>query len=259
MSKVVDMTNKKFGLLTVIKRGESDKRGQAQWWCQCDCGSPLKLINGHALRQGLVTSCGCNKLKKLKEYNDSNVVDETGNVYGYLTVLHRVENVEHKNGRAQWLCRCKCGNEIITTGKLLRDGHKLSCGCMKKSKGELYIEQLLENNLCIYSEQYTVYIEQQEYNVLQRHPYYFDFAIFDNNKQLLYLIEYDGLQHFQYKDNSDFWANEQGFKKTQIRDNLKNNWCKNNNIPLIRIPYWHLKDLTIKDLLLQTSQFIINN
>ena len=68
MSKVVDMTNQKYGLLTVISRGENDKHGKAQWWCQCECGSPLKLISGAALRRGLVISCGCNKQKKLKEY-----------------------------------------------------------------------------------------------------------------------------------------------------------------------------------------------
>ena len=67
------------------------------------------------------------------------MVNEVGNVYGYLTVIRRADDSEitPKDGRAQWICRCKCGNEIITTGKLLRDGHKLSCGCMKKSKGEL--------------------------------------------------------------------------------------------------------------------------
>lgn len=41
------------------------------------------------------------------------------------------------------------------------------------------------------------------------------------------------------------------------KDNYKNDWCKNNNIPLIRIPYTHLKDLCIEDLLLETSTFII--
>ena len=207
------------------------------------------------LRRGLVISCGCNKQKKLKEYNDTKVVDETGNIYGYLTVLHRVETNEDKDGRAQWLCRCKCGKEIITTGKLLRDGHKLSCGCMKKSKGEIAIEQLLENNLFLYSEQYTVYIEQTEYEVTQCHPYYFDFAIFKDNKELDYLIEFDGQQHFEYKENKDCWNNEENFEKTQIRDNLKNQWCKDNNIPLIRIPYWHLQDLCIEDLLLETTIF----
>ena len=128
---------------------------------------------------------------------------------------------------------------------------------MKKSKGEIAIEQLLENNLFLYSEQYTVYIEQTEYEITQCHPYYFDFAIFKDNKELNYLIEFDGQQHFEYKENKDCWNNEENFEKTQIRDNLKNQWCKDNNIPLIRIPYWHLKNLTIEDLKMETSKFIV--
>jgi len=38
---------------------------------------------------------------------------------------------------------------------------------------------------------------------------------------------------------------------------IKNQWCKENNIPLIRIPYTHLQDLCLEDLQLETSQFII--
>jgi hypothetical protein len=38
---------------------------------------------------------------------------------------------------------------------------------------------------------------------------------------------------------------------------IKNQWCKENNIPLIRIPYTHLKDLSIEDLILETSKFKI--
>ena len=49
---------------------------------------------------------------------------------------------------------------------------------------------------------------------------------------------------------------EEQFKKTQEHDKYKNQWCKNNNIPLIRIPYTHLKDLCLEDLLLETSKFI---
>lgn len=257
MTKVIDITGQKFGQLTVIERGPNDKHGHAQFWCQCDCGSPLKLIASSSLRKGLTVSCGCNKLKKLKEYNDTNkLIDETGNTYGYLTVLRRAENVPPKDGRAQWVCRCKCGKEIITTGKSLRTGSKLSCGCMKKTAGEFRVEQLLEENKITYAEQYTIYIEQDKYEVIQKHPYYFDFAVLNEDKKLLYLIEYDGSQHYFAKFNSD-WNTEENLQKTQIRDNIKNQWCKDNNIPLIRIPYWHFKDLCIEDLKLETSNFII--
>lgn len=58
--------------------------------------------------------------------------NEIGNVYGYLTVLKRVEN--SKEGRARWLCRCKCGNEIVVLGKSLRSGNTKSCGCYQKER-----------------------------------------------------------------------------------------------------------------------------
>ena len=60
-----------------------------------------------------------------------------------------------------------------------------------------------------------------------------------------------------YKDYNTTWNNKENFLKTQERDVLKNQWCKDNNIPLIRIPYWHLKDLCLEDLLLETSKFIV--
>lgn len=56
--------------------------------------------------------------------------NEIGNTYGYLTVIERAENT--KEGRAQWFCRCKCGNTTIVLGKHLRSGNTKSCGCLKK-------------------------------------------------------------------------------------------------------------------------------
>ena len=67
-----------------------------------------------------------------------------------------------------------------------------------------------------------------------------------------YLIEYDGLQHFQPCEN---FVDEEQFQKGQKRDFYKNQWCKDNNIPLIRIPYTHYDNLCIEDLLLETSKY----
>lgn len=58
--------------------------------------------------------------------------NETGNTYGYLTVIARAEN--SKDGRARWLCKCKCGNEVIVLGKSLRNGNTKSCGCYQKER-----------------------------------------------------------------------------------------------------------------------------
>ena len=41
----------------------------------------------------------------------------------------------------------------------------------------------------------------------------------------------------------------------KAHDTYKNRWCKDNNIPIIRIPYTHLDNLELSDLLLETSPF----
>ncbi len=55
------------------------------------------------------------------------LIAEVGNKYGLLTVVKRSGSA--KQGQAKWLCICKCGKRIITTGASLRKGDTRSCGC----------------------------------------------------------------------------------------------------------------------------------
>jgi very-short-patch-repair endonuclease len=96
----------------------------------------------------------------------------------------------------------------------------------------------------------------QEANILYKKektfpncPFRFDFFV--ENK---YIIEYDGKQHFiDSKWGNTIITKEEAEKK----DQEKNNWCKKHNLPIIRIQYTIFNQLTIKDLLLETSSFII--
>lgn len=59
MGKFIDLTGKKFGKLTIIRRDyPNKKRGQPKWLCKCDCGNE-KIIIGYSLRGGVTKSCGC--------------------------------------------------------------------------------------------------------------------------------------------------------------------------------------------------------
>ena len=54
----------------------------------------------------------------------------------------------------------------------------------------------------------------------------------DYNNNIFCLIEYDGRQHFKYDKN---WKmSEKDFQRLQYIDNLKNQYCKKNNIKLYR-------------------------
>ena len=57
------------------------------------------------------------------------VIDLTGCKFGRLTVEKR--SGSNKRNEAMWLCKCDCGNEKIVVGKLLRNGHTKSCGCLR--------------------------------------------------------------------------------------------------------------------------------
>lgn len=58
------------------------------------------------------------------------LIDLTGQKFGRLEVLGRVEN--DKNRHSRWLCRCNCDdqNKIIALGANLKSGHTESCGCL---------------------------------------------------------------------------------------------------------------------------------
>ena len=56
--------------------------------------------------------------------------DETGNVYGLLTVLGPSETPGSFS--KLWRCRCECGTEIEVYGTQLRNGGKRSCGCLRR-------------------------------------------------------------------------------------------------------------------------------
>ena len=70
MSRLLDITGKRFGRLTVLNREGSNLEGRAMWKCKCDCGSE-KIILGKSLRVGLTKSCGCivNELRNERTRN----------------------------------------------------------------------------------------------------------------------------------------------------------------------------------------------
>ena len=56
--KLIGLTGRKFGRLTVIRRLVNDKRGQTRWLCLCDCGLE-KELRGSKITRGETRSCGC--------------------------------------------------------------------------------------------------------------------------------------------------------------------------------------------------------
>ena len=243
--KLINEIGNTYGRLTVLKRAPNDMSGKAYWICQCECGKII-TVNGVDLRSGHTQSCGCYQRDRTSE---ACKIDLIGQTIGNFTILEYAQKKYEDSVSSKWRCKCNlCGNEnvFIKTAELKR---QYSCGCVFESKGARKIEELLKANNIFY-------IKEKIFSDLifadtKRHGR-FDFFV--NNK---YIIEYDGVQHF-IAGNGHF-DNEEKFKKTQLHDQIKNEYCKKNNISLIRIPYTHFDNINIDDLIPETSKYLVNN
>ena len=147
MGKIIDLTNKKFGKLTVIKQDGRDNSGKIMWLCRCDCGTE-KRIRGNELRQGKTISCGCEGhkrreegYKKYIEYKKDNPgynIDLTGQRFGRLTVIGfnqeetKIKRQETSQESSWWDCKCDCGVNVTVMNTSLIHGKTKSCGCLQK-------------------------------------------------------------------------------------------------------------------------------
>lgn len=240
--KPIDLTNQKFGRLTALEMTNERQNNSVVWICQCECGK-IHKASASNLRSGKVKSCGCLK-QEMDKKPKGNVIDLTNQKFHHLTVVKR--DGSDNRGEAKWLCKCDCGNPnlISVLGSNLRKGHTQSCGCERRSHGEIKINNiLLETNIPFETEK-SLFKYSNGKNAT------FDFYV--NNQ---YLIEYDGETHYLY--NLHGWHSKEQLNAQQQRDMIKNEWCKQNKIPLIRIPYTHYNKLCLQDLLLETSNFIV--
>lgn len=130
MEKFIDLTGRRFGKLTVIKKGKGrmTKGGQRKttWICKCDCGNDSE-VDGEKLRRGHTLSCGCKK-KEIKTCFE----DLTGKRFGRLTVIRFIKPEEREVRQYNWWCKCDCGNEIKACAYKLKNGLQQSCGCLKE-------------------------------------------------------------------------------------------------------------------------------
>lgn len=247
-----DLTGQKFNHWTVLGLDEERSNKKRTYWiCQCDCkDKTIKSVRSDGLTTGHSKSCGCHNrtaaAERMRIIGQQSHLEQdlTGQDFGYWHVIDRAEN---QNNRVAWNCICKCGTKRIVLGQSLKSGASQSCGCLNMSHGEKKIKDLLEKNNINFIQEYPI---ADLWFTKEKNKARFDFYI--ENK---YAIEFDGEQHFI--DCSEEGYFRHGIETIQEHDKIKNQYCKDNNIPLIRIPYIHLKDLCIEDLMLETSSFIV--
>jgi len=90
MSKLVDLTDQKFGILTVSNRVKN-RNGDTYWDCICECGNTITVRSDH-LRRNKIRSCGCKKGRMIAEKKIKHGMRKTRLYYIWNAMIQRCEN-----------------------------------------------------------------------------------------------------------------------------------------------------------------------
>lgn len=226
-----DLTKIIIGDLTPVYRTKNLNR-HTRWVCKCKCGNYTAVLATH-LTQNKTKSCGCWGNKQCQQMGKNNAKDYSGikNKDGLILI----EPTDKRCGtHIIWKVKTPTGKIIETTPMNIIHNNVSGCG-RKSSKGEFKIKNLLEKMNIEYIQEYSFKNCISDKNYLLR----FDFYLPDYNC----CIEYDGEQHYK---STKGWGGKEGLKTRQQRDSIKNQYCLDNNIKLIRIPYTEYDEINEK-------------
>ena len=183
------------------------------------CGHIYKVTPNSFKSDGTRCPRCAGKMNKTTEEFSERVWDLVGDEYSvigeYRTARKKVKMI-HNLCKKEW--------EVVPYA--FYKGNR--CPHCTSSKGEKAVRSWLESNSIDFTEQYFFD------NLVCIKPLLFDFAIVDSEGNLSCLIEYDGEQHFR---QIEYFGGDKKFKKQMLNDSLKNEYCNDNNINLLRIPY----------------------
>lgn len=234
IQKLID--NKGLNLIAIEKVFKNSKTFVK---CKCPIHDYEFLTRAGDLRDGK----GCKICGHEKTINKQRLtLDEIKSMLKEYNNNIEIISNEYVNNNTKLTCKCKvCGHVWgVTWANLQR--YKICPKC-KGSYGEKKICNYLDNNQIDYEYQYT-FKECKDTRVLP-----FDFYI----PQYNLCIEYDGELHYEsarYIKDEDIM--DYKLKKQQEHDKIKDNYCKDKNINLLRIPYWEFNNIEniLKDTLL---------
>ena len=223
--------NNTCGIETYMERTVIDRALRNETSCMSKCKGCIncsKVLNDDCYYAEM---CRNKHLGKIPERNQK---VEVGKIYGnfYVEAIQPSGNYSDHQCRATVRC-IHCGATQERRFDSLLNG-TISCDCFRPhSAGEMMIKSYLEEHSIPYK-------AERKFDDLwspEGGQMRYDFSILKDN-QCICLIEFDGEQHYE---EAGSYYNPAG--KVQEHDNLKNIYAADNNIPLIRIPYWEILNI----------------
>lgn len=199
----------------------------------CSCGEPFEK----SFEKFKSKNQCCKKCSYKKISNDQTLTYEFVKTFVEENSNCKLTSQEYNSIGDYLNFDCECGGAFSTTFSSFRHNNQRSCKkCSNsQSKGEQIIELFLKENNLKYEKQFK-FDDLLAKN--KRQKLRFDFAVFKDEQ--INLIEFDGKQHFQ---EVEYFGGNEAFKILKYNDNNKNEYCKLNNLILIRIPYFEINNI----------------
>ena len=239
-NRFINIKGEKYNHLTVLYL-TGFKRRRAEWLCQCDCGKYV-IVDSHNLRTEHTKSCGHLVSEMLRN-------DLVGKQFGYLKVLKYIRS---KNESPVYQVKClNCGRIYEAAGASIQKQY--SCGCISSKAANIIFNTIRKNLSTSFISQ--IQTEKTFEDCVFKEKLKFDFyLIYKDTKYRSsegMLMEYDGVQHYnptKFSKNTTESESYKHFISNQVRDWIKDHYCLQHNIPLIRIKYTNKKNPTFKDI-----------
>ena len=205
MQKIAEKNNGKCLSIEYI-----NNKIKLKW--KCSEGHEWFAVPNHIKSGGWCPACG--RISSVTIEDIQEIAKERG---GECLSKYYVNN----SIKLKW--RCNCGHEWLAAAIGVKNGNTW-CPVCRESKGEYIIRLILDRNK-------IKYVKEKKFDDCKNiRRLSFDFYLPNYNM----LIEYDGKQHQML---CKYYGGEIGLKIRQKRDKIKNEYCKTNNIKLIRISY----------------------
>lgn len=200
------------------------------WW-KCPVADDHEWQASLYNRTRYKTGCPCCEKGRSKKVVKSNCLETThpkiAKEWHPTKNIFTPRDVSYASNKKAWFI-CKDDNSHEWKCRIAprcTSGH--GCPFCASSKGEKAIKEWLDENKIKYKQEYKIE------KCINKRQLPFDFAIFNNNK-LIGLIEYQGRQHYE---PIDYFGGLKSLLLMQANDRIKFAYCKDNNIPLLVIPY----------------------
>lgn len=204
--------------------------------------TPYEAMIGRGCKQ-----CGFEKLSRQAKLPEDVYLERLRSLFPHIHLKNGYDGVA---SLAEFHCDNCCNDFIDYANYVTRRG----CPICDSSSMEQEIGKILTKYNIIYKPQFS-FVDCKDQRALP-----FDFYLPEYNL----LIEYDGQQHYRpvnFGGISDERA-LQNFETTQLHDSIKTSYCKNNNIPLLRIPYWesgNIEQIILDNIKCKQQYKMINN